>query len=223
MAELAHGNLDRPVPTCPDWDVAGLLAHTARVYGFVEATRAAGSAEAPVRVPGPEPDDTVIDAFVEAGDALSRGLRESAGDAPLWSWTPDATVGFWRRRTAFETIIHRVDLELAIGLAPGAVDADLAADGIDEWLDSYVIGREQWRSIGHDTASVHLHCTDADGEWMLRIAEGQAVLTREHAKGDVAVRGPAWPLLLAGWRRAGTDGLEVFGDGELFAAITEAG
>ena len=44
--------------------------------------------------------------------------------------------------------------------------------------------------------------------------DGALVATREHAKGDLAVRGPASPLLLWAYNRvpAGTDGLESFGD-----------
>ena len=42
---------------------------------------------------------------------------------------------------------------------------------------------------------MHVHSTDADGEWLVDFDNGLAV-TREHAKGDVAVRGPASDLML---------------------------
>ena len=44
--------------------------------------------------------------------------------------------------------------------------------------------------------------------------DGALVATREHAKGDLAVRGPASSLLLWAYNRvpAGADGLESFGD-----------
>ena len=64
------------------------------------------------------------------------------------------------------------------------------------------------------TGSFHLHCTDTDGEWLAVFTDGALVTTREHAKGDLAVRGPASPLLLWAYNRvpADTDGLESFGD-----------
>ena len=67
------------------------------------------------------------------------------------------------------------------------------------------------------TGSYHLHCTDAEGEWLIVLDDGRATTTREHAKGDVAVRGPASALFLWAWNRTGpgTEGLETFGDGEL--------
>jgi hypothetical protein len=47
------------------------------------------------------------------------------------------------------------------------------------------------------------------------------VVTREHAKGDVAARGSASDLLRFLWGRAAADQLEVFGDGEALARFRE--
>lgn len=56
-------------------------------------------------------------------------------DDPAGSWyTPDQTVGFWIRRMAQETVIHRIDAELGAGRPVAPVAADLAVDGIDELL-----------------------------------------------------------------------------------------
>ncbi|MEO1062744.1 MAG: maleylpyruvate isomerase N-terminal domain-containing protein [Actinomycetota bacterium] len=222
LAEAADAHLDRPVPTCEGWNVADLCAHTAAVFAFVEATRASGQADAPVRGPAPDPDDAVVAALREAGDAVSSGLRASDPTDPIWSWTDDRTVGFWSRRLAFEATIHRVDGDLAAGVEPTPIDADLAADGIDEWMTTYALpdGRGPQNPID-DGASVHLHCTDTDGEWMLRWSDGAATLTREHGKGDVAARGPAWELLLACYGRldaTAAPSVEIFGDADLLTA-----
>jgi hypothetical protein len=64
---------------------------------------------------------------------------------------------------------------------------------------------------------VHLHCTDTEGEWLIVRAGDDLVVTREHAKGDVAARGTASDLMLYLWGRVGADPLEVFGDA---AALT---
>jgi hypothetical protein len=73
---------------------------------------------------------------------------------------------------------------------------------------------------------VHLHCTDTHsevsegsddraavaGEWLVsRLDESGIDVTREHAKGDAAIRGRACDLLLWLWRRdAGP--VEILGD-----------
>ncbi len=54
----------------------------------------------------------------------------------------------------------------------------------------------------------------------MRVTDGDYVFTREHAKGDAALRGPALGLLLRLWGRPfpPADALEVVGD----AAVAEA-
>lgn len=58
---------------------------------------------------------------------------------PAGSWhTSDQEVGFWIRRMAQETVIHRIDAELATGQPVAPVPAGLAVDGIDETLKVFV-------------------------------------------------------------------------------------
>jgi predicted lipid carrier protein YhbT len=122
---------------------------------------------------------------------------------------------------AHETTIHRADAESAAG-GPGPVEpAELAADGIDELLEllaAVPMGPDD-RLAGF-TASYHFHTTDIPGEWVIEIGGGSDRVTvrREHAKADVAVRGPASDLELFLYSRRGTDGLDVFGDPALVAA-----
>ena len=44
--------------------------------------------------------------------------------------------------------------------------------------------------------TIHLHATDTDGEWLIRLTPDGIETSREHAKGDVAARGPASDLFL---------------------------
>ena len=77
--------------------------------------------------------------------------------------------------------------------------------------------------------SIHVHCTDTEGEWFVRLpAGGERVVTREHAKADVALRGPAEGLLLFLWGRVASNaaGVDVVGNtdvvqrwGELFPSM----
>ena len=65
--------------------------------------------------------------------------------------------------------------------------------------------------------SVHLHCTDDDleagtGEWLIRGADGEVILSREHAKGEAAMRGPAEALLAVLRGEAALSTIDVVGD-----------
>lgn len=99
---------------------------------------------------------------------------------------------------------------------------ELASAAIDDFL------ARSWLDAPTDAAalsgSVHLHCTDADGEWTIRPnRSGGHDVARDHAKADAAIRGPAHDLLMVLWRRAPLDAVEVFGDADLAAAFVRAG
>lgn len=105
--------------------------------------------------------------------------------------------------------MHRVDAELAGGAA-SPIEGDLAADGIDEWLQllSYRPGKPPPTGTGE---TIHLHCTDRPGEWLLRRTPEDLQIEPTHAKGDVAVRAPASDLLLVLLHRASPEAVEVLG------------
>ena len=131
---------------------------------------------------------------------------------PCWSWTDDRTVGFWARRQAHELSVHRWDAQAAAGTT-APIDRELAADGIQELFDIL-----PFRPGGAPTGNgetIHLHCTDGDGEWLVRLAPEGVTVVNEHAKGDVAARGGASDLLLMMWGRIPVDQVEVFGDASL--------
>ena len=208
-AAAARAGLEAPVPSCPDWDVAALLAHIGRVHRWVVACIAADGRVAPADLDPPPAGAAVLDYARDAAEGLVAALDRPPDD-PAWTFAPPPTIGFWLRRQAQETTMHRVDAELASGPA-SPIDGDLAADGIDEWLGllPYRPGKPPPTGAGE---TLHLHCTDRDGEWLLRRAPGHLEIEPSHAKGDVAVRGPASDLLLVLLHRASSDAVEVLGD-----------
>jgi len=108
--------------------------------------------------------------------------------------------------------MHRWDAQNAGGAAD-AVEPELAADGVDEYLG--ILGAFRGRRFP-EGGSIHLHTTDTPGEWLIRFDGDGLHLTREHAKGDVAVRGPASDVLLVLMGRKTMDAAEVLGDVPLF-------
>jgi uncharacterized protein (TIGR03083 family) len=204
-----QAGLDAPVPSCPEWDVADLLGHVGRVYGWaracVEATQFVSPTELGAPPPPAERAAWVRDQAARVVDTLDR-----PADDPTWTWAPSGQVGFWQRRQAHETVVHRVDAELAAG-SPTPVPDRLAADGIDEFLELLPHRFGVPPITGHGE-TVHLHCTDRDGEWLARLTDHGLEVERTHAKGDVAARGDASDLFLVVMRRVAPDQVEVLGD-----------
>lgn len=214
-AEASGTALGRPVPACPDWDLEGLIAHCATVWTFVTRSIAAGERAdlaAVARPAGP-----LSRWHDEAFGALTGVLSAHGPDDPAWTWDPqNQSMRFWRRRMAHETTMHRWDAETALGITPAPINPELAVDGIDELFDVYVRLRNPTGFSG-DGETVHLHATDAHGEWVITRTPSGMTVEHAHAKSDVAARGPAQDLLLFVWGRIGPDRLETFGETSLLA------
>ena len=108
---------------------------------------------------------------------------------------------------AAETLVHLADAQLAAGQVP-AMDPDLAADAIDEWvgvMSGPNPGSPDDRAAALPAgALLHLHATDDDldgGEWLIRNTAAGIVVEPGHGKGDAALTGPAQSLLLVLMRR----------------------
>ncbi|MFI5269100.1 MAG: maleylpyruvate isomerase family mycothiol-dependent enzyme, partial [Chloroflexota bacterium] len=130
-------------------------------------------------------------------------LRAAEPDAPMWAWGADQHVRFWGRRQLFETVVHHADARLALGRSPG-IDAAVAVEGVDEFLENlpyaaaFAPNVKELRGNGE---SLHFHCTDAEGEWMIQLNPDGFSWEHGHGKGSVAVRGAAADLLLLTYRR----------------------
>lgn len=156
------------------------------------------------------PDDPELLEWYRTGLArLVNVLGDANPTTPVYSWSPQKNIAFIQRRMAQETAVHRWDAQAAVGRAQ-PIDPALAVDGIDEFLDFFLPDVLEGTQV--PIQSVHLHCTDASGEWLVSFSDGEARVERVHGKGDVAVRGPASDLLLLLWRRIPPQDVEVIGD-----------
>jgi uncharacterized protein (TIGR03083 family) len=212
--------VDAPVPSCPEWKVADLVRHVGRLHRWV-TDLVANRPDDPWRVWADElpAGEALLDWFDAGIEPLATVLIAAGPDAPAWSWTPDATAGFWARRQANELAIHRWDAQSAAG-EPQPIAHDHAVDGIDEYLGLVEFWANK-NNIAGNGETLHFHCTDGDGEWLVRLDAGDITVTREHAKGDVAARGTASDLFLFVSGRVSADQLEVFGDQSLLARWRE--
>jgi uncharacterized protein (TIGR03083 family) len=212
----AAAGLATPVPSCPAWNVADLVWHLGEVHFFWSSVvgRRMSSPDAYVEPVRPA-DDALIGFYRSNLDDTVRVLTQVDSDQPVWTWAGQQPAAWVARRMAHETSVHRADADLSAGGA-AAVEAQLASDGIDEFLQYFLDGSpDDAAAVG---GSVHIHCGDVAGEWTIQPdASGAFAVTREHAKGDCALRGAASDLLLALWRRTPLSSIDVVGDADVAA------
>ena len=214
--------LERAVPSCPGWTVEDLLEHTTQVQRWATRILLAPPGERPPRrvddVPtGPD----LIEFFAAGASALVDALTSVDLDREGYTFVGPRPARWWLRRQTHETVIHAWDRQSATGV-PEPVDGAIAIDGIDELFEVYLDApRVDTAGFAPEGESLHIHATDREGEWVVRLAPGSVVVTREHAKGDLALRGPAADLLLVLWgRRALADTeAQVFGAVDLLDRI----
>jgi uncharacterized protein (TIGR03083 family) len=206
------------VPWSDEWTVATVAQHVGGVHHVVAkvvADRPEGDFGLFRSLDRPGLDDPGLGQWVAEGTAaLAAQLRATDPAAECWSWWPEGmNAGFWQRRMAQETLVHRWDAEAGAGISSARMAPDVAADGIDEYLDVFV-AVTRLLNTAPAGPPIHLHCTDTEGEWLLELPAGERVLTREHRKGDVALRGAAEDLLLVVWGRMTPEaaGVDVVGD-----------
>ena len=216
---VSTASAETPVPSCPEWALADLVHHLGIHHRWVLANlgRSPDEGMAPFEgIEGP-PEWSGAAEWIRAGvDVLAVRLADSGLGATCWTWEGSFVSGFWARRTAHETEIHGWDGTNAAG-APLSIDPAPASDGIDEWL-SFAATMPRGGVRG-DGQTMHVHCTDVDGEWVVRLGADRLEVAREHAKSDVALRGPAADLFLVLTRRldpGSTPGVELVGDESVF-------
>lgn len=193
-AAIAGADRSAKVPCCPDWTADQLAHHVAQTYLHkVECIRLGAF---PENWPPEDLDPDPVAALDEEFAALTAAFDAHDPADPAATWhDPDQTVGFWIRRMAHETLIHRVDAEQVAGLELAPIDEDLALDGIDEFLDLFIgfFSRkypEEYGSALQDPDRRPL-AVSADGStWTLTTSETGVEVARS-STADVAGSGPA--------------------------------
>lgn len=211
IARAARVSLDSPVRACGSWRVADLLWHVGEVHRFWTSMARAGSSVKGEHHRDERPEEMDMISWYESGlSRLVATLSSMPLDQPCWTWAGPQNIEWLIRRMAHETTVHAWDAMWAAGLKP-TIAPELASDGIDEFL--YVMTPLVREGQPVMSGSVHVHCTDVEGEWLVVPGDAMNVtVTREHAKGSVALRGSAEDILLVLWRRLPLEALEVIGN-----------
>jgi len=206
--------LSTPVASCPGWSVADLVWHLTEVHYFWRSMvgERRDSPQGVERLLRPSEED-LLQGYRSGLSHTLAVLAAAEPSQPTWTWSSDQSAGFVVRRMAQETAVHRWDADNTAGRS-APIESELASDGIDEFL-AHILG-DVAAGAAPTGGSVHLHCTDVAGEWTVRPTEdGRQLVTREHAKGDAAMRGAASDLLLVLWRRLDLERIDVVGDAQV--------
>ncbi|MEU8735366.1 maleylpyruvate isomerase family mycothiol-dependent enzyme [Streptomyces tendae] len=202
-----------PVPTCPGWTVADLTRHVGEVY--LHKTAAMRDGAEPEPWPPKEFADEAPTALLDRGyTALRAEFATRAPEDPAGTWYgPDQSVGFWIRRMAQETVVHRIDAELATGAPVTPVPDDLAVDGVDELLKvfaAYAVAEwgEYFAEILDGSPGYTFLVRAGDESWRVRTGPGEFTVTDGAGDGaaDATLSGSPEGVLRSLWNRAGAEG-----------------
>lgn len=205
----------QPVPTCPGWVGRDLVDHVGEVYAHKTAVLRLGRRPAEGEWPWAPDDDTVFAWFDARLAELVDELDSRASTDPAWTFVADnQTVGFWWRRMAHETAIHRVDAELTAGRAPWPHEDEQAVDGVDELVG--FAGEQSVLSAPDARCGVAGSVLVSAGDSALLVTmsdAGQLVAPSAHgAAADAAVVGSASDVFRALWNRPTDSAVEWTGD-----------
>ena len=225
LITAAQKGLQADVPACPGWNVRDVVAHVGQVHRSKEATVSGGHTDNrgsdDVQLPS---DDELIDWFAEGATKLLVTLAAADPATPVWTWdAEDHTVGFWYRRMAHETFIHRVDAEQAHGPESPA-DAELCADGIEEMLTKFIGGPPEWGKVEQGEGVIELRALMRN--WLIRrdtylgttpsgkIIEEKSVYNPAdpHSVADTTIFGSTQAINLWLWGRGSDTNLAITGD-----------
>jgi uncharacterized protein (TIGR03083 family) len=204
------------VPSCPAWSIEDLTLHLGTIHRWAEhLVRVKAQAYQPSDSLNVDPQALNPDWIRDGGAALLATLRASDPNQSMWSWGQDQHARFWSRRQLHETLVHRMDLDLALGRVPTA-DASVAVDSIDEFLVNLKAAARfspSVRELHGEGEVLEVKTTDADGQWYISFSPNGFELTNETPAPTASLRGAATDLLLVLYRRVPLTSTQVSGSG----------
>ena len=229
LAAAATQGLDADVPCCPGWTVTELVTHVAEVHSQKADIVEQGLVDKwPVRSAMPIESDPLNWYRAEAS-RLYQILSATDPAAPAKTWADEQTVGFWIRRMAQETVVHRIDAEQAHGYE-SEIDLELATDGVAELFDVFITRYPDWADYtpGDDVIRIET----GGREWTVRFGrfvgakrdrdyDMPTVVLEPDATAGTVVSGDPDRVLLWMWGRAPIDDVTVSGDVALAHQLRE--
>ena len=222
ISELARSHdLSTPVPELGRWKIRDVVAHLGGIHRWATRIVDTKSMDGPSFTKSKLDGDALCDWFDDGAEQLLRAFtsNEFSDACPNFNPGSEPTVGWWARRQLHETTVHRWDVERSLDRII-AIDPDLAADGIDEYLDVFV------RTRGKQTLNAPLTITSDQPpmSWSLRPASrpGRVDVAGGRLDAPEEISGAPQDLLLLLWGRLAfseTD-LVVRGSADVAASLT---
>ncbi|MFE9326040.1 maleylpyruvate isomerase family mycothiol-dependent enzyme [Nocardia sp. NPDC052278] len=213
-----------PIPTCPDWTLANLIAHVGGGNRWAAAMIAGGATEflefqqvPDVRRPR-EMDEA--DRWLRASArAVIDNIDTVGSDVPVWTpFGSPRPAEWWVRRRLHEATAHRADALLAVdrdvNIAP-----ELGADGLSEFLEIVESGPRFQTPLEVGT-SLCLRAIDTDDSWTIVRSGDTITIGDSPAPALLTVHGTAVDLFLLLLRRIPPDSQRLAISGDLSVLAT---
>lgn len=194
--QLPMSSFDVAVPSCPGWDVEQVMNHLTFGLGLcyphgltADPDAAQEQIFAAVQWPDHMPSgDQARAAFARHMSECAATFRATDPLRACATYAGPGQAGFWFRRAAVETTLHRMDVANALGIPRTPLAADRAIDAVTETIDFalplaallvgpptaslaiMVDGWSQPRQLGDGSASAELRGT---GETVLSALWGR--------------------------------------------------
>jgi uncharacterized protein (TIGR03083 family) len=201
---LVNADFTARVPSCPEWTIRDLTKHLGTVHRWAdELVRTRATQRTSLAAMGAAVVEVDNEWLRSGGHSLVETLRAANSDEPMWAWGADQHVRFWARRQLHETFVHRIDLELAMGVASN-VDPEVALDAIDEFLDNVKSDRDvsvrarPTRSAGE---GLEIRTVDSSKRWDIELSVDGYEFVDALSKPDAALIGEPAALLAVLLRR----------------------
>lgn len=199
LAGLTRADLDLQVPSCAPWTLYELTDHLGNGNLWVTTAVQEGHGRNDRERTAPHDPGSLHTWYLSTADEIGSAL---AADPATEAWTFSSlmprTVGFWRRRRAHETRMHRWDAENALAVAeritaPEPLAPDFAADAVAEVFELFAPRMIQRGLAAEPATALRLTATDAGRSW-------------EYGPGEPVseAAGTASDLALMLWGRIGT-------------------
>lgn len=209
---------DAVVPSYPSHDVASLVGHVADVLERVDRGLSTGRFDrSPPKPPVSDRDDAIAQLRQSSRDAV-RALRRTPAQTRLVHafTTLPATASMYPCYLAVEVVIHRWDMETALG-EHTPIDTELAVVAIDNLFEAWMPLRRA-DTTGVEPLRVLVETSDVSRCWTVTADESGISAVPGTDSHDASVRGSAADLMLLLWKRIQVDSpvFHVVGD---YAAV----
>ncbi|MBA9007562.1 maleylpyruvate isomerase family mycothiol-dependent enzyme [Thermomonospora cellulosilytica] len=223
IADIVGGaDPDLRVPTCPEWTVRDLVEHIGNAHRWTADLVERRLTEPPALDLAPAPSPAAEDwpGWLREGAALVLdAARRTGTETTVWTFAGPRPASFWIRRMLHDTLVHRADAAVALGVEVDYAP-DLAADTLTEGLELLCLplaaqARPAIAELRGTGERLLLSPADLDEPgWLITRAPEGVTWERGDGPADVTLTGPVTDLVLVFTRRLPPDRArtEITGD-----------